>query len=190
MSRYVTVLFFATVAAISVSATLMDPVVARGDPVVSVPLLGVAAARTDLGHVAQICDVQATFDRAASTKNLDLMMSIWADGATLSVGDIYRYRGKSQIRGWFATRYGAFTTDHWIALTFSPTIRVNVQGTQAHLYFESYYVDLTTMEVKAEEATTATLSQVNDKWLIKDAVFGGLTVPQAAAPGGGCGTYE
>jgi hypothetical protein len=60
------------------------------------------------GDLVQIYQIQAAFDRAASAGNLDLMMSLWADDATLSVGDNQGYEGKSQILAWFATRYGAF----------------------------------------------------------------------------------
>ena len=132
-----------------------------------------AAPRAHVDDVVQIYQVQATFGRAASTKNLDLMMSLWYDYATLSVGDTIGYEGKSQIRAWFATSAEAFKPgNHWVVLTASPNTRMEIRGSRATLHFDCYYVDTATKAVKAESAVSATLARMNGKWLITDAVFG------------------
>ncbi len=131
-----------------------------------------AAPRANPDDVVQIYQVQATFDRAASTKNLDLMMSLWYDYATLSVGDMIGYEGKSQVRGWFATSAEVFKPQNqWVLLTASQKIRAEIRGNQATLGFDCYYVDLATKTVKAEAAVKATLARINGKWLITDAVI-------------------
>jgi len=131
-----------------------------------------AAPRVNSDDVVQVYQVQAAFDRAASTKNLDLMMSLWYDYATLSVGDTRGYEGKSQIRNWFATSAEAFQPqNHWVLLTASPKIRTDIHGNRATLGFDCYYVDLATKVVKAEATVSATLARINGKWLITDAII-------------------
>jgi len=132
-----------------------------------------AAPRANSDDVVQIYQLQATFHRAASTKNLDLMMSLWYDYATLSVGDNAGYEGKNQIRGWFATSAGAFKPEnHWVSLTAAPKIRIDVRGNQASLYFECHYVDPATREMKTEATVNATLARIKGRWQITDAIFG------------------
>jgi hypothetical protein len=134
---------------------------------------GAAAPRVDPSDIVQIYQLQANFDRATSTKNLDLMMSLWYDYATLSTGGpAGGYEGKNQIRGWFATSAGAFRPEnHRAALTPTPKIRIEVRGNQASLSFESHYVDLATKALKAEVTVNATLARIKGKWLITDAIF-------------------
>jgi hypothetical protein len=132
-----------------------------------------AAPRANADDSVQIYQVQAIFGRAASTKNLDLMMSLWYDYATLSVGDTVGYEGKNQIRTWFATSADAFKPgNHWVVLTASPNIRMEIRGNRTTLHFDCYYIDAATKAVKAESAVNAALARINGKWLITDAVFG------------------
>lgn len=133
-----------------------------------------AAARTNPEDVVRIYQLQAAFDRAISTKNLDLMMSLWYEYATLSTGGpAGGYEGKNQVRGWFATDAPAFRPEnHWMSLTAAPKIRIDVRGNQASLFFESHYVDVATKAVRAEATVNATLARIKDKWLIADAIFG------------------
>ena len=131
-----------------------------------------AASRANSADVAQIHQVEVTFEHAASTKNLELMMSLWYDYAILSVGDTIGYEGKNQIRGWFATSAEVFQPqNHWVLLTGSPTVRAEIRGKQATLGFRCYYVDVVTKTVKAAATVNATLARINGKWLITDAVF-------------------
>ncbi len=81
-------------------------------------------------------NVEIVFHQAASTKDLDLMMSLFADGATLSTGG-KTYIGKDQVRSYFATVAGSFQPlNKWIAYTPAQRIRINISDDQAHLYFE------------------------------------------------------
>ena len=49
----------------------------------------------------ELHQVEIIFHSAASTKNLDLMMSLFTDDASLSVGG-KTYSGKNQVRNYFA----------------------------------------------------------------------------------------
>jgi ketosteroid isomerase-like protein len=68
----------------------------------AVPAVGNEENPVDFMNLHQ---VEIIFHQAASTKNLDLMMSLFADDATLSVGG-KTYSGKDQVRTYFATVAG------------------------------------------------------------------------------------
>jgi SnoaL-like domain len=113
-------------------------------------------------------NVEIVFHQAASTKDLDLMMSLFADGATLSVGG-KTYTGKDQVRSYFATIAGSFQPQNkWVAYTPAQRIRININGDQAHLYFECLYVDVVGKQIAAHTFSDDNLVRVGDKWLIKE----------------------
>ena len=133
---------------------------------------------TTAPDVVQIYAVQAAFHRAASAKDLSLMMSLWADDATFTVGG-QTSRGKTQIRAWFANVAGSFKPQNsWVSLTPSQKIRISVQGDRATLYFECHYVDVKTGEVKSQMAADTTLIRSNGKWVIKDLKAGPANLSQ------------
>ena len=111
--------------------------------------------------------VEITFHQAASTKDLDLMMSLFADDATLTAGG-KTYVGKSEIRKYFATVAGAFQPNNqWSAYTPAQRIRTTTDGDNATLYFECLYVDRPTKTIKAHTFSDDTLVRSGDRWLIK-----------------------
>jgi ketosteroid isomerase-like protein len=120
--------------------------------------------------------VEIIFHQAASTKNLDLMMSLFADDATLSVGG-KTYSGKDQVRTYFATVAGSFQPQNqWVAYTPAQRIRLKVNGDRASLYFECLYVDVKGREIKAHTFSDDSLVQAGGRWLIKEMKAG--TVPE------------
>ena len=120
--------------------------------------------------------IEITFHTAASTKNLDMMMTLFADDASLSVGG-KNFAGKDQIRGYFATVAGSFQPQNqWVAYTPAQRIRFEVKGDHAHLYFECLYVDGKAKEIKAHTFSDDSLVRAGDRWLIKEMKAG--TVPE------------
>ncbi len=137
-----------------------------------------AQPATAAADIVQIYGLQAAFHRAASAKDLNLMMSLWADDATLTTGG-QMYRGKSQIRTWFANVAGPFRPQNqWVSLTPSQRTRISVQGDRASLFFECHYVDVKTNMVKAQTTADASLIRLSEKWLFKDMKAG----PASLAP--------
>src|SRR3974390_2297305 len=62
-------------------------------------------------------NVEIIFHQAASTKDLGLMMSLFADDAILAVGG-KTYTGKDQVRSYFASVAGSFQPQNkWVAYT-------------------------------------------------------------------------
>ncbi len=128
--------------------------------------------------IVQIYELQASFHRAASAKDLTLMMSLWADDATLTTGS-QAYRGKSQIRTWFANVAGPFRPQNqWVSLTPPQRVRISVQGNRASLYFECHYVDVKTGRVKSEIAADTALVRSNGGWVIKGLRAGPASLSQ------------
>jgi ketosteroid isomerase-like protein len=90
-------------------------------------------------QVGEIYRMQAAFHRAKTTQDLDLMMSLWADGATFinkSTGTTYV--GFDQIRS-FWQGSGSFT-HHRFSLVPSYKTTIEVHGPDAFLYFECHDV--------------------------------------------------
>jgi ketosteroid isomerase-like protein len=114
----------------------------------------------------QITQIEASFHRATSTQNLNLMMSLWAPGAVFNV-DNQTLTGKAQIRHWFATENKAFLPgNHWESDTPSYKIRATVNGDKGTLYFECHYIDPKTAKVVAYVAVQHQVQKIDGKWLI------------------------
>jgi ketosteroid isomerase-like protein len=125
------------------------------------------AAGHDLPGVAGIYQLQAGFHRAATAKDLDLMMSLWSDRATLKVAGT-TYRGKDEIRAFFTTHPAFNEANSWVALTRSPHFRVGAKGDRGTLYFECYYVDTKTKLLMLSSAATTNLVRDDGRWLFED----------------------
>jgi hypothetical protein len=77
-----------------------------------------------------------------------------------------------------AERWGAMCTstvagsfqpqNKWVAYAPAQRIRININGDQAHLYFECLYVDVVGKQITAHTFSDDNLVRVGDKWLIKE----------------------
>ena len=114
----------------------------------------------------QIEQIEVTWHKASSTKDVDLMMTLWAPNATATLGG-QTYTGKDQIREFFATKAGPFQPqNHWVSETPAYKIRVTVDGDKGTLYFECHYVDVATRKVVAVVSADQDVARINGKWLI------------------------
>ena len=118
--------------------------------------------RADLYSIDQI---EATWHRAASKKNLDLMMTIWAPGATFTLGG-KTYKGKPAIRE-VLSKAGPFQPqNHWISDTATYKMRITVNGNRGTLYFECHFIDVDTGKVATVVGADNQVQKLNGKWLI------------------------
>jgi len=128
---------------------------------------------TDVQKMAdlyQIDQIEATWHQAASTKNVDLMMSIWAPDATFSLGT-RELTGQDQIRAFFTTEAAPFKPENnWVSETPAYKIRATVDGDKGTLYFECHYVDVATRTVKSVVGADQKVARINGKWLITESV--------------------
>ena len=116
-----------------------------------------------------IDQIEKTWHKAASTQNVDLMMSIWAPNATFNIGT-ETLTGKTQIRDFFAHKAGPFQPgNHWVSDTPAYKVRITVNGDKGTLYFECHYVDVATGTVVSVVAADQSVQRMDGKWLITNA---------------------
>jgi SnoaL-like protein len=119
--------------------------------------------KLDINAIEQI---EVKWHKASSTKDVDLMMSLWADNATFTFGDTI-LTGRDQIRDFFVHDAAPFQLgNHWISDTPAYKIRATVDGNRGTLYFECHYVDVDTGKVVAYVAADQQVARVNGRWVI------------------------
>jgi uncharacterized protein (TIGR02246 family) len=111
--------------------------------------------------------IEIIFHEAATTKNLDLMLSLFAVDATLTSGG-KTHQGKEQIKKYWQAAGPFQPQNDWVAYTPAFRIKYEVEGDRAHLYFEYLYMDKAANKIGAHTNSEDTLVRVDGKWLIKD----------------------
>jgi ketosteroid isomerase-like protein len=133
-------------------------------------------AQADSGPPADILavrNIEIVFHTAGSmlpSKDLELMMSLYADDAVLTdtAHDNKVYRGKDQVRSYWENVSGPFRPEHhWIGYTPAMRIRSHVTGDTATLYFECLWMDVETNAVGAHAFSSMDLARVKGHWLVK-----------------------
>ena len=130
------------------------------------------AALQKTADIYAIGQIEANWHKAASEKNVDLMVSLFANNGSLTVGPT-TYTGKAQLRDFFTTKAGPFKPEnHWVSETPAYKIRVTVNGDTGTLYFECHYVDVDTRVLQSVVAANDTVTRINGKWLIAKSLTG------------------
>lgn len=123
--------------------------------------------------VLQIRNIEVTFHTAGSVlpeKNLDLMMSLYADDAVLTDTAHANkvYRGKDQVRAYWRDVSGPFQpNNHWLGYTPAFRIQAHAKGDTGTLYFECLWVDADHNAIGAHSFSDMTLARVHGHWLVK-----------------------
>ena len=138
--------------------------------------------RAGLGEAQQEADVaalyqlQANFHRAVTAKDPELLMSLWADDATLAVGGT-TYTGKEEIRGFITTQLAAFQPqNNWVALTHSPRIETTIHGNEGTLEFQCHYADTMSKELKSMASADTKVVRNGDGWVFQEFKAGPATL--------------
>lgn len=118
----------------------------------------------------QIDQIEKGFHRATTRKNLDLMMSLYASNATLTIPGTTAV-GKREIREFWRTS-GTFN-NNWISETPAYKVRITLNGDRGTLYFECHYVDAKTGEMAGITAADVEVARIGGRWLITG--FGGAS---------------
>jgi hypothetical protein len=122
-----------------------------------------AQRQSDLYAIDQI---EATWHKASSTHDVDLMMTLWAPDATFGVAT-ETLSGKAQIRDFFTHKVGAVQPEnHWLSETPAYKMRTTLNGDKGTLYFECHYVDVKTSKVVSVVSADQDVQRINGKWLI------------------------
>jgi ketosteroid isomerase-like protein len=131
---------------------------------------GVASAGPEIDPVLfkELHEIEIKFHAAASAKDIEQMMSLFAEDASLSVGGKL-YQGKRDVRGYFEKVAGPFRPqNHWVAYTPAQRIRIEASGDRAYLYFECLYVDVLDKDIKAHTFSDDVLVRSGARWLIRE----------------------
>ncbi len=113
-----------------------------------------------------IGEIEKTWHKASSTQDVDLMMTLWADDATLNLGT-ETLTGKAKIRDFFVHKAAPFQAGNkWVSETPAYKIRATVNGDKGTLYFECHYVDVKTSKVVSVVAADQNVQKIDGKWLI------------------------
>src|SRR5437763_14929325 len=116
-----------------------------------------------------IDQIEKTWHKAASTHNVNLMMTLWAPNATFNIGT-ETLSGAKQIRNFFTTKAAPFQPqNHWVSDTPAYKIRITVNGDKGTLYFECHYIDVKTKKVAVVVGADQNVQKTNGKWLITNA---------------------
>lgn len=129
--------------------------------------VAIAATTENAEDFMAIHKIEIAFHEAGTTKNLDLMLSLFSDDAKIQSGG-KTYVGKEQIRAFWQAAGTFQPQNQWVAYTPAFRIKYDVQGDTAHLYFECLYVDKAANKIMAHTNSNDTLIRVQGRWVIKD----------------------
>jgi uncharacterized protein (TIGR02246 family) len=115
----------------------------------------------------QLHNIEIAFHKAGSTKDLGLMLSLFAEDAVLTTKG-KTYTGKEQIKSYWQAHPAFQPQTEWVGYTPAFRIQYDVQGDRAHLYFECLWVDKTAGKIAAHTNSDDTLVRTNGRWLIKE----------------------
>ena len=120
-----------------------------------------------------IDQIEKNFHKATSRKDVDLMMSLWAPNATLTVGPGQTAAGKKQIRRFWLTKAAVFKPESkWLSDTPAYKIRITVNGDRGTLSFECHYIDLKTGQAWSITRADQEVARIDGQWLITSMVSG------------------
>jgi hypothetical protein len=139
------------------------------DPPSSTVTVAQLAALQKQADMYQIDQIEVTWHRAASTKDLDLMMTLWAANATFQVG-LDTYTGTGQLRSFWSTAAPFQTKNHWVDETPAYKAVTTVSGNTGTIYFECHFVDVATNKLVALAATKADVADINGRWVVTRAI--------------------
>ena len=113
-----------------------------------------------------IDQIEKKWHKAATDKNVDLMMSLWASDATFNIGT-ETLEGAKQIRDFFKYDAGPFQAKNdWVSVTPADKIRITVSGDKGTIYFNCVYVDRKTNKVASVVGADQNVQKIDGKWLI------------------------
>jgi len=116
-----------------------------------------------------IDQIEKVWHQAASTHDVNKMMSLWAPNATFNIGT-ETLSGAKQIRNFFVTKAAPFQPQNdWVSDTPAYKIRITVNGDKGTLYFECHYIDVKTKKVAVVVGADQNVQKINGKWLITNA---------------------
>jgi ketosteroid isomerase-like protein len=119
----------------------------------------------------EIDQIEKQFHRATTEKNIDLMASLFAPNATVTVGPGVTAAGVDEIRRFWLEDSAPFKAENeWISDHPAYKLEITVNGDRGTLHFECHYVDAKTGEVVSATAGDFDVARIDGKWLITNFV--------------------
>ena len=134
---------------------------------VSLSLVAYAGEEENPADFMQLHNIEIAFHKAGSTKDLGLMLSLFADDAVMTAKG-KTYTGKEQIKSYWQAHPAFQPQTEWVGYTPAFRIRYSVHGDNAHLFFECLWVDKKAGKIAAHTNSDDTLARINGRWLIKE----------------------
>ena len=139
-----------------------------------------SAAERDVQRKAdlyEIDQIEKNFHEATTLKDIDLMLSLWAPNATLTVGPGNTAAGLDQIRRYWLQKSTAFLPEtHWVSDHPAYKVEITVSGDRGTLHFECHYVDYDTGKVALVTVADQDVARIDGRWLITNFVAGSTTL--------------
>jgi ketosteroid isomerase-like protein len=124
----------------------------------------------------EIDQIEKNFHHATTTKDIDLMMSLYAPNATMTVGPGVTASGLDEIRQFWLEKASTFEPqNHWLSDHPAYKLEITVNGDRGTLHFECHYIDIETGEVAYATTADFDVARIDGTWLITNMV-GGTTV--------------
>ena len=135
-----------------------------------------SGAEQDLQRKAdywEIDQIEKNFHKATTLKDIDLLMSLWAPNATISIGSELTASGKEEIRRMWLDEGTAFQPGtHLISDHPAYKVEITVSGDRGTLHFECHYVDFKAGEVVLVTEGDFDVARIDGRWLITNMVGG------------------
>ena len=123
--------------------------------------------------------IEKRFHEAQTKKDIDLMMSLYATNATMTVGPGVTGSGADEIRRFWLEDSAPFAPENtWISDHPAYKLEVTVNGDRGTLHFECHYVDSETRKVVSATAGDFDVARIDGTWLMTNFV-GATTVLKA-----------
>jgi ketosteroid isomerase-like protein len=124
----------------------------------------------------EIDQIEKDFHRAQTQKNIDLMVSLYAPNATMTVGQGATASGLDEIRRFWLEEAAPFAPENnWMSDHPAYKLEITVNGDRGTLHFECHFVDTETGTVVSTTAADFDVARIDGNWLITNMV-GGTTV--------------
>ena len=137
------------------------------------PSIAEAQRAQDMWEIDQI---EKDFHGSMSAKDIDLMMSLFAPNATMTVGPGVTASGLDEIRAFWLEESAPFAPENnWVSDHPAYKLEITVNGDRGTLHFECHYIDVKTEEVMSATTADFDVARIDGKWLITNMV-GGTTV--------------
>jgi hypothetical protein len=157
-------------------------IIVCGVGLMALGLVACRAAKADEARMAalqeqadryEIDQIEKTFHQATTEKNIELMMTLWAPNATLTIGPGDTVTGLEEIRHAWLTESNAFQPDtHLISDHPAYKVEITVNGDRGTLHFECHYIDYETGKVAATTAGDLDVARIDGRWLVTNMVAG------------------